>query len=101
MQIGEVVGRQNLPLHDREVDLDLVEPACVDGQMDQDELGVMPVTASQTADRALPAMGRAVVDDPEDPVGFAVGGLHHDVGHQSVERLDSGGALAPAEQLAS
>lgn len=47
-QFTTVVEREHLPLDDREVDLDLVEPACVDGQMDPDEFGVMPVTALQT-----------------------------------------------------
>src|SRR3990172_5180252 len=62
-QIGEVVGRENLPLHDRKVDLDLVEPAGVDGQMHQDEFGVVPVSVSQPLDGTLPAVGGPVVDD--------------------------------------
>ena len=34
-EVGEVVGRQRLALQDREVDLDLVQPRRVHGQVDQ------------------------------------------------------------------
>ena len=36
---GTVVGRPGLSLEDGEVDLDLVEPAGVDGQVDQAQVG--------------------------------------------------------------
>ncbi|HEV8103844.1 MAG TPA: hypothetical protein VGP69_08930 [Gaiellaceae bacterium] len=39
-EVGEVVGLQHLALDDREVDLDLVEPAGVDRQVDEDEVRV-------------------------------------------------------------
>jgi len=44
-------------LDDREVDLDLVEPAGVDGQVDEDEILVV---ALEAVDRALAAVGGAV-----------------------------------------
>ncbi len=62
-EVGVVVGLQHLALDDREVDLDLVEPAGVDGQVDEDEVLVV---ALEAVDRALAAVGGAVVDDPED-----------------------------------
>ena len=37
-QGGEVVGGENFSLNDREVDLHLVEPAGVDGSVDQDQV---------------------------------------------------------------
>lgn len=36
---GEVIGSQSLALKDREVDLDLIEPAGVDGAKDGHEIG--------------------------------------------------------------
>src|SRR6266511_4046319 len=39
-EVGEVVGREHLALHDGEEELDLIEPGGVGGQMDQDEVGV-------------------------------------------------------------
>ena len=39
-EVAEVVGLQHLALHDREVDLDLVDPACVDRQVDDNEVGI-------------------------------------------------------------
>jgi hypothetical protein len=38
--MGEVVGREGFPLHDSEVDLDLVEPTGVHGQVHADRLGM-------------------------------------------------------------
>ena len=36
----EVVGGKDLPLKNREVDLDLIEPACMNGTVDGNEIGV-------------------------------------------------------------
>ena len=36
LQRREIVGRENLSLNDREIDLDLVEPASVDRCMNED-----------------------------------------------------------------
>ena len=52
------------------VDLDLVEPAGVDGQVDEDQ--VAPA-ALEPVDRALAAVVGAVVDDPEDAPRGGVG----------------------------
>jgi hypothetical protein len=52
-EVGEVVGLQHLALDDREVDLDLVEPAGVDRQVDEDEILVV---ALESVDRALAAV---------------------------------------------
>jgi len=38
-QRGEIVGRQDFSLNDREIDLDLVEPTGVDGSVDEDRVG--------------------------------------------------------------
>ena len=53
VEVGEVVGRENLALDDREVDLGLVEPAGVDRGVDGDQ--VWPA-ALEAVDRALSAV---------------------------------------------
>ena len=66
VEVGEVAGGDGFALQDREVDLDLVEPGRVDGQVDQDRVG--PGLAS--CGRSRPAgVGGAVVDDPEHAFG--------------------------------
>ncbi len=62
VEVGEVVGGQNLALHDGEVDLGLVEPGCVDRGVDEHE--VRP-GALEAVDRAFAAVRGAVVDDHE------------------------------------
>ena len=59
VEVGDVVGGEDLALHDGEVDLGLVEPAGVDGGVDEPE--VVP-RALEAVDRALSAVGAAVVD---------------------------------------
>src|SRR5712691_6348987 len=95
----EVVGVEQLALDDRVVDLDLVEPAGVDGQVDEDE--VAPA-ALEPIDRALAAMVGAVVDDPEDAARGGVGLLGHDLPDEPIERLDPAlGFAAPDHAAAS
>ena len=63
---GEVVGRQDLALHDREVDLDLVEPSGMARGMDELQPGVpclRPLDGSRSAVRG------AVVDNPRTRAG--------------------------------
>jgi hypothetical protein len=69
-EVGEVVRLEHFPLDDRVVDLDLVEPARVHGQVDEDQ--VAPA-ALEAFDRFRAAVGGAVVDDPEDAAGGGVG----------------------------
>lgn len=92
----EVVGGEDLPLDDREVDFDLVEPTGVDRRMDQDEVGVGFLEPSEGS---LPAMGGAVIHDPEHPARIAVRGLGHDLGDEAAERLNAGGRLASSADL--
>jgi hypothetical protein len=58
----------------------------MDGRVDHDEVGPF-VRESLLAPFA--AMGRPVVDDPEDPFGGAVGRPRHDLSHQPLEGRDS------------
>ena len=55
--------------------------------------------ASEPVDRGLPAVGGAVVHDPEHPVRRLVGLLGHDLGDQVGERHDAGAVLAAADDL--
>ncbi len=60
---GEVDRGEGFALEDREVDLDLVQPARVSGQVHENEVGEALV---QPAGGTLAAMDGAAVHDPED-----------------------------------
>src|SRR2546423_9383410 len=65
------LGRsENLALEDREVDLDLIQPAGVNRQMDEHEVGVRILN---TLGRHVGALRATVVDQPEDTPGRALG----------------------------
>jgi hypothetical protein len=66
---------EDLSLNDREVDLNLVEPARVDRSVDED--GVGPFGA-EAVDSFLAPMSGAVVHDPEDAAsGLVRLSAHH------------------------
>ncbi len=81
-QRREVVRRENLSLHNREVDLDLVEP-----------------TGAEAFDRLLAPVSGTVVDDPEDAVSGPVGLLGHDVSDETFHRSNPVLDFAAAEDL--
>ena len=78
----EVIGCEHLALNDREVHLDLVEPAGVHRCVHRDDRGP---TALQALDASLTAVRGAVVHDPEHPWGGSVGLLPHDLRDQAAE----------------
>ncbi|MPN19512.1 hypothetical protein SDC9_166883 [bioreactor metagenome] len=82
---------------DGEVDFDLVEPGRVDRSVDHDRVRVsllQPDLSGHTSVR------RAVVHDPEHTPSRRVGfGCHHVI-DQSGERLDPGGRIGDAQDLA-
>ena len=94
-EIGEVARREELALNDREVDLDLVEPAGMDWCVNQND--VWP-RGSQPSSGSPAAMGRTVVGDEEYPTGGAIRLLVHDLGNQALERSDAVRAFAVARQ---
>jgi hypothetical protein len=51
VEVGEVVGSEDLALDYREVDLDLVEPGSVSGEVDEAQIGPLSL---QTPHRSLP-----------------------------------------------
>jgi hypothetical protein len=89
VEVGEVVGLERFALHDREVDLGLVEPAGVHRGVDEDQ--VAP-GALEAVDRAFAAVRGAVVDDHEHALRFAVGLGAHELVDERVERFDPGHA---------
>ena len=92
----EVVGGEHLALHDREVDLDLVEPTGMDRTMHRHE---GRIGGLQATDAGGAAVRGAVVHDPEDAAGVPIGRLGHDLGDESLEGRDPGRGLAAAEEL--
>src|SRR5262249_62003705 len=88
---NEVVGGKDLTLDDREVDLDLVEPARVDRGVHQDDGGPL---RPQTATGLLATVRRAVVGNTEDGAGGADGWFGHHLLDQGNERRARGGAVA-------
>src|SRR5690606_17963998 len=94
VEVVEVVGGKDLALDGREVDLDLVEPGGVHGQVHQPCGGP---GFGHPVDRCLPTVGRAVVGDEEDTACGGVGLGGHDLFDQTGERHDPAGVLAAAK----
>ena len=90
------LGVHDLALDDREVDLGLVEPAGVDWGVDEGQVGP---GALEAVDRALAAVGGAVVDDHDHALGVFVGVLGHELVDECVERFDPAPGGAAVEQL--
>ena len=97
IEIGEVVGREHLALDDREVDLQLVEPARVDRRVDDAGGGPLP---AEPVDAAPATMDGRVVHDPEHSPRTVVGWSRHDLGDEVVEVGDSRPGIATADTLA-
>ena len=85
-QRGEIVGRQDFPLDNREVDFDLVEPTGVVGRMDEDGIGPL---GTKAVGGSLAPMSGAVVHDPEDATCRLVGLLAHDFSDEAIHRRDA------------
>jgi len=99
LQFGErreVVGREDLPLYDREIDFDLIQPAGVDGSVDEDRVGPF---GAKAVDGLLATMSRAVVHDPEDAVSGLVGLLLHHFTDETLYRSHPILDFAASEEL--
>src|SRR5215469_12143384 len=66
VQIREIIRGENLSLHDRKVNFDLIEPTGVSGCMDKLYGWTARILLAQAFHSTLPAMHRTVVHDPED-----------------------------------
>lgn len=91
----EIVGGEGFPLQHGEVDFDLVEPAGVNGQVDKNQ--VRPLIP-ESLNGSLPPMDGAVVDDPEDASGRAIGLSVHHRSYEGIEGLDGRAPHDVAEQ---
>ena len=69
VEIGKIIGCQDLPLDNREVDFDLVEPTGMDGGMHEPQAGVEMAKALNGSGAT---MRRAVIHDPEDATGVVI-----------------------------
>src|ERR671920_500886 len=96
LKISEIIGGQDLPLHHREVDLDLVEPGGVSRKVDEAQVGPFPL---QTLHASLSTVAGAVVHYPEHPLGGGVRLLFHDLTDKAAEGLDAVLRLATTEEL--
>jgi hypothetical protein len=94
----KVIGREYFALEDGEIDFDLVQPAGMDGKMDNNDL--WPLTL-KSIDGGQSSMRGTIVENPENPSGGAVRFTCHDVLNQAGEGYDPGFALAPTEQFCS
>lgn len=94
LQPGEVVGRENLALHDGEVDLDLVKPTGMNGSVHKPQTWE---PALEATDGGLTAMSRAIVNDPEHTAGLVIGGPGHDLLDQTVKWGDAAAGFAAAK----
>lgn len=92
----EVVRREYFSLHDREIDLDLIEPTGVDRSVDED--GVGPFGA-EAFDRLLAPVSGTVVPDPEDAASRPVGLSGHDVTDETFHGSNPVLDFAAAEDL--
>ena len=93
---AQVVRSQHFTLHDREVDLDLVEPACMHGRVNRDDGRPAPLEAFDTR---VSTMRRTVVHDPEYSSRGAIRFLAHDLMNETTERLDPCLAFTATEDL--
>jgi hypothetical protein len=86
VEIGKIVGCQDLPLDDREVDFKLVEPTGMNRRMHECEAWV---EIPQTLSGSRSAMRRAVVHDPEDATGVVIRRSCHHLLDKPVKGCDA------------
>ena len=53
----DIVGREDRSLYDREVDLNLIEPAGMDGEVDQINPGPFPIAVAWSPDPEVRSVG--------------------------------------------
>src|SRR5262249_49749865 len=98
VEVGKVIGRQNLSLNNREIDFHLVEPTSMNRRMHQDQASIsFPLAAN----RSLAAVGRAVVHDQEYPLGVAIPLVVQDLSDEPSERPDPCFRFATTEHNAT
>src|SRR6516225_2658401 len=86
IRAGKVIRRQHLPLDDRKVDFDLVQPTGVNRCVHHDGL---PVSLSQTLDGSLSTVTGAIVHHPKHSFRRTIWFDTHHLIHQATERHDA------------
>jgi len=77
----KIVGSEYFSLNDREIDLNLIDPTGMNWGVYQKGIGP---AGSDAIDCFMSAMSRAVIHDPEDPLGGFVGFAAHDRGDEAI-----------------
>src|ERR1017187_4766680 len=95
-QAGELIRGEHLSLDDGEINLHLVEPTGMNGQMDQDQVAVFSLEPPHGGGTP---MGGAIIHNPENPVRLPIGLLFHDLLDQPTKRFDAGRGFATAKHL--
>src|SRR5215475_6208055 len=89
----EVVRREHLALHDGEINCHLIEPTGVNRRVHHQQLGV---SLRQTTHGGFAPVRGAIIDDPENTLGAAVGLLFHDLRHQAAKGLKTSRGFTPS-----
>ena len=87
-----VVRREPLTVHDGEVNCHLIEPTGMNRRVHHKQIGVR---LCQTTHGGFASGRGAVIDEPEDALGSAVGLLFHHWRHQATKGLNTGRRLTP------
>lgn len=95
-QRGEIVRCEGLALDDREINLYLVEPASMNGPMNENQVTVL---IQESLGCLWTTMRRTVVDDPEDPARLPVGAAPHHLIHEAIKGCDATVGFATTEDF--
>ena len=98
LEVREVVWGEGLPLQDREVDFNLVEPAGMDGEHDPGRIGKL--IAESLGERGG-TVRTTLIHDPEYPTCGRVGFSGHDVSDKTIKRGLSVGCFDTPRDLRS
>src|SRR5688572_9112912 len=94
IEVGKVIGGEDLSLNDGKVDFDLVKPAGVNGPVHQDEFGIFCLEALHGSQSA---MGGSVVHDPEHASRIIIWRPSHDLFNEAGEWSNSTVSFAAAK----
>ena len=93
---GKIVGREYFSLQDGEIDFNLVDPAGMNGSVDQKSVGP---SGSNAFHGFLTAMSRAVIHDPENTLSRLVGLAPHHFRDEPVGGSNAAFLFTVSEEL--
>ena len=88
-----VVRREHLAVHDGEINCHLIEPTGVNRRVHHQQIGV---SLRQTTHGGFAPVRGAIIDEPENTLGAAVGLLFHDLRHQAAKGLKTSRGFTPS-----